>query len=105
MSIAGSNAPDEIKQLAGEYLPVFDGVELSSDWKSFFKFRTELHLADYLELLSEISKDVTENKEIRSQFSEVSYIYSYVWYGEFPIDSNTFKTVEKKYKFLFNSIN
>lgn len=39
---------EEIKKLTGEYLPVFDGVELSSDWKSFFKFRTKLHLADYL---------------------------------------------------------
>lgn len=45
-----------------------------------------------------------ENKDIRKQFSEVSYIYSYVWYGEFPIDSYKFKTVEKKYKSLFNSI-
>ncbi|WP_159023336.1 DUF4129 domain-containing protein [Formosa sp. L2A11] len=45
-----------------------------------------------------------ENKEIRSQFSDVSHIYSYVWYGEFPIDSQTFKTVEKKYKSIFNSI-
>ncbi|GGG47476.1 hypothetical protein [Bizionia arctica] len=46
-----------------------------------------------------------ENKDIRSQFSQVSHIYSYVWYGEFPIDSLKFQTVEKKYKTLFNSIN
>ncbi|WP_299779724.1 hypothetical protein [uncultured Formosa sp.] len=45
-----------------------------------------------------------ENKKIRSQFSDVSYIYSYVWYGEFPLDSQTFKTVEKKYKSIFNAI-
>ncbi|WP_290702030.1 hypothetical protein [Lacinutrix sp.] len=46
-----------------------------------------------------------ENKNLRSQFSEVSYIYSYVWYGEFPIDAFAFKTVEKKYKSIFKSIN
>lgn len=60
----------EIKELAGEHLPVFDGVELSADWKSFFKFRTELQLADYLELLSEISMDVK-----RSNVNRVQLIY------------------------------
>jgi hypothetical protein len=67
---------DEIKELAGEYLPVFDGVELSADWKSFFKFRTKLELADYLDLLSKISNDVTEKKEIkRSNVIRVQLIY------------------------------
>tara|TARA_R110002049_G_scaffold269032_1_gene445810 strand:+ start:11027 stop:16069 length:5043 start_codon:yes stop_codon:yes gene_type:complete len=67
---------EEIKKLTGEYLPVFDGVELSSDWKSFFKFRTKLHLADYLELLSKISTDVTDKKEIRrSNANRVQLIY------------------------------
>ncbi len=67
---------EEIKSLAGEYLPVFDGIELSSDWKSFFKFRTELKLADYLELLREISTDVTENKEVkRGNVNRVQLIY------------------------------
>ncbi len=66
----------EIKKLAGEYLSVFDGVELSADWKSFFKFRTELQLDDYLELLSEISTDVTEKKEVRrSNTNRVQLIY------------------------------
>lgn len=46
-----------------------------------------------------------ENKDIRNQFSEASYIYNYVWYGEFPIDSVSFNTVEKKYKSIFKSIN
>ena len=45
-----------------------------------------------------------ENKKIRDQFSEVLYLYNYVWYGEFPIDIHGFKTVEKKYKAIFNSI-
>jgi len=67
---------DDIKDLAGEYLPVFDGVELSADWKSFFKFRTNLHLADYLELLKKISTDINDNKEIkRSNINRVQLIY------------------------------
>ena len=39
-----------------------------------------------------------QNKQLRNQFSEVSYIYSYVWYGEFPLDTIKFNAVEKKYK-------
>lgn len=83
-----------------------------------FRLATRYYYLSLLKKLSdrktiEYHKDKTnteylfeiENKEIRSQFSEVSYIYSYVWYGEFPIDSLTFKTVEKKYKSIFNSIN
>jgi hypothetical protein len=67
---------DEIKELAGEYLPVFDGVELSADWKSFFKFRTNLQLADYLELLKKISTDINDNKDIkRSNINRVQLIY------------------------------
>lgn len=67
---------EEIKKLAGEYLPVFDGVELSADWKSFFKFRTEIQLADYLELLSVISTDVTDKKEVKtSNVNRVQLIY------------------------------
>ncbi|QXP58796.1 hypothetical protein [Olleya sp. HaHaR_3_96] len=45
------------------------------------------------------------DKQIRRQFTEVSHIYTYVWYGEFPLDTFKFETVEKKYKSIFNSIN
>ncbi|AUC81394.1 hypothetical protein [Lacinutrix sp. Bg11-31] len=83
-----------------------------------FRLATRYYYLSLLKKLSdkktiEYHKDKTnteytfeiENKTIRKQFSEVSYIYSYVWYGEFPIDSLKFKTVEKKYKSIFNSIN
>ncbi len=67
---------DEIKDLAGEYLPVFDGVELSDDWRAFFKFITELKLSDYLELLSEISTDVTKNREVKKgNINRIQLIY------------------------------
>ena len=37
-----------------------------------------------------------EDEVIRSDFSYLSYVYSYVWYGEFPIDEINFKLVENK---------
>jgi len=54
---------DEIKKIAGKYLPVFDGVELNQDWKSFFNFKTVLELDDYLELLINIMNDTEDNKK------------------------------------------
>ena len=44
------------------------------------------------------------NKKMRSNFSYLSYIYSYVWYGEFPISKMEFNTVEKKYKSFIETI-
>ncbi|MEE9407469.1 MAG: hypothetical protein V3V28_05285 [Polaribacter sp.] len=44
-----------------------------------------------------------ENQETRRQFSYLSYVYSYVWYGEFPIDEIKFKSVESKYKSFLKS--
>lgn len=45
-----------------------------------------------------------ENKEIRNQFSYVSYIYSYVWYGEFPVDEAKFVTIQNKYQSFLKTI-
>jgi len=56
---------EEIKSLTGNYLPVFDGVDLPPDWRSFFAFKTSLQLSDYLKLLSEISIDTTEKEEVK----------------------------------------
>ena len=67
---------DGIKKISGDYLPVFDGVELSSDWKSFFNFKTELQLVDYLYLLSEISRDSIESNNITStNSSRIQLVY------------------------------
>lgn len=54
-----------IIKLASIYLPVFDGPDLSSDWKSFFQFKSQLTLSDYLELISNIVSDVTEKGKIK----------------------------------------
>ncbi|HLV39402.1 hypothetical protein [Xanthomarina sp.] len=82
-----------------------------------FRLATRYYYLSLLKKLSDLKtieyhKDKTnteyvfeiENKDLRNQFSEVSYIYSYVWYGEFPIDSLKFKTIENKYKSIFKSI-
>lgn len=45
-----------------------------------------------------------ENTAIRTQFSYLSYVYSYVWYGEFPVDETNFKTAQNKYTSFINSI-
>ncbi|QNM86389.1 DUF4129 domain-containing protein [Polaribacter pectinis] len=44
-----------------------------------------------------------ENTETRKQFSYLSYVYSYVWYGEFPVDASKFHAVEHKYKSFLKS--
>lgn len=67
---------EEITRLAGNYLPIFDGPELSSDWKVFFKFRTKLELEDYLKILEDISTDINKEKEVkRSNYQRIQDIY------------------------------
>ncbi len=45
-----------------------------------------------------------KNKSMRSSFSYLSYIYSYVWYGESAVDEMKFKTIENKYKSFIETI-
>jgi hypothetical protein len=45
-----------------------------------------------------------ENTTIRTNFSYLSYVYSYVWYGEFPVDETSFKVAENKYQSFLKSI-
>ena len=45
-----------------------------------------------------------ENKMTRSQFSYLSYVFTYVWYGEFAVDENAFKLAEQKYQSFKNSL-
>jgi hypothetical protein len=73
----------------------------------------------YLSVLKELStkkvihyhKDKTnseylleiENLTARKDFSYLSYVYSYVWYGDFPVNEPKFKVIESKYKSFLNS--
>jgi len=45
-------------------------------------------------------KDTT----MRSHFSYLSYIYNYVWYGEFTVDELKFSTIENKYKSFLKTL-
>ena len=68
---------EEIRNIAGKYLPVFKGRELSQDWKAFFKFKTKLDLEDYLNILSQISLDIQDEHIIKNENCEkLQSIYS-----------------------------
>ena len=45
-----------------------------------------------------------ENSAMRSEFSYLSYVYTYVWYGEFPVDAQNFKAAQNKYQSFINSM-
>ncbi len=60
----------EIKDIAGKYLPVFKGPELSQDWKAFFKFKTMLDLEDYLNILLHISLDIQDEGSVKNENHE-----------------------------------
>ena len=45
-----------------------------------------------------------EDATSRKQFSYLSYVYSYVWYGEFPIDETNFKLAQNKYQSFKTSL-
>lgn len=68
---------EEIKVIAGKYLPVFNGPELSADWRAFFNFRTRFELSDYLELLGKISSDLDDKGRIKKDnHKKIQSIYS-----------------------------
>jgi len=56
---------NEIKTIAGKYLSVFDGVGLDQGWISFFQFKNQLVLDDYLELLTNIISDKSDDETIK----------------------------------------
>jgi hypothetical protein len=67
---------EEMLKMAGHYLPIFDGVELTPNWLSFFDFKTTLELTDYLEILKKIAKDITEKGEIKkSNLKRIQSVY------------------------------
>jgi hypothetical protein len=64
--------------------------------KEYIEYHKDKTNSDYLFEL--------KDAQVRSQFSYVSYIYSYVWYGEFPIDELKFGTIKEKYQSFMNQI-
>lgn len=45
-----------------------------------------------------------QNAELKSKFSYLSYVYTYVWYGEFSVDENNFVAAENKYQSFLKAI-
>lgn len=45
-----------------------------------------------------------KNTTIQSQFEYVSYLYNYIWYGEFELDEVTFIKAKKAFDNLINSL-
>lgn len=67
---------EEMKEIVGNYLPIFDGVQLTPNWLSFFDFKTSLEITDYLKLLKAISKDTNEKGVIKkSNIKRVQSVY------------------------------
>lgn len=68
---------DTLRDLLGEYLPVFDGPELDQNWRAFFQFKTELSLQDFLTLLTEMTDDRNEVGKLKQgNWKRVSEIYA-----------------------------
>jgi hypothetical protein len=40
----------------------------------------------------------------QKDFGDVSKVYDYIWYGEFPVDESSYKTAEEKFSGLFSKI-
>jgi len=64
--------------------------------KEIIKYDKDKTNSDYL-------FEIKETKQ-RSQFSYLSYIYTYVWYGEFNLNEEDFIKVQEKYKSFFKTI-
>lgn len=64
--------------------------------KEIIKYDKDKTNSDYLFEIEDIEK--------RKQFSYLSYIYTYVWYGEFELNQDDFSEVAKKYNTFYKTI-
>ncbi|NND63654.1 MAG: DUF4129 domain-containing protein [Flavobacteriaceae bacterium] len=82
---------DALKQknyrLAIRYMYLKALKELSS--KNLISWHYDKTNADY-------QREI-ENIELRSKFQKVSYLYDYVWYGEFEIDAEGFASAQRNF--------
>ncbi|MGK0414700.1 MAG: hypothetical protein ACJA1B_002928 [Polaribacter sp.] len=76
-----------------------------------YYYLTSLKILSNKELIS-YHKDKTnsaylleiENTDIKNQFSYLSYVYAYVWYGEFTIDEASFIRAQNKYQSFLKTL-
>ena len=45
-----------------------------------------------------------ENTQTRTEFSYLSYVFSYVWYGEFTVDEQSFTIAQNKYQSFLKTL-
>jgi hypothetical protein len=45
-----------------------------------------------------------QNNNLRSDFNYVSYLYNYIWYGEFEITDSSFESIKKTFETTLQSI-
>ena len=65
--------------------------------KNIIKYHVKKTNLDYL---NEIPSEI-----LKKEFSYLSYLYSYIWYGEFTITENEYNTAEQSFKqFIKNNI-
>lgn len=58
----------KIKEIGGKYLPIFDCDEyIPSNWLSYLKFKTNLEISDYLQILKSISEDINVSEEEKEE--------------------------------------
>lgn len=74
------------------YLLVLKNLSL----KNFIKFEDDKTNAEYL---NEIS-----NKPFSSKFAYTSYLYNYIWYGEFPLDTEKYRHAKSNFTALLKQI-
>ena len=49
-------------------------------------------------------KEISSNKKLHTDFEKLTYLYDYVWYGEFLIDESKFLEAENNFKSVFAKI-
>ena len=70
-----NNNATQIKEIAGKYLPILDYSEVvSPEWQEVLKFKKQIELDDYLEVLTKISQE-TDEEEQKENKKRVSLIY------------------------------
>ncbi|HET6991838.1 MAG TPA: hypothetical protein VFJ43_10960, partial [Bacteroidia bacterium] len=40
----------------------------------------------------------------QKEFGDVSKVYDYIWYGEFPVDESSYRTAEEKFSVLYKKV-
>ncbi|WP_335964368.1 DUF4129 domain-containing protein [Galbibacter sp. PAP.153] len=81
-------------RLAIRYYYLWLLKELSE--KEFIEYDVEKTNSDYFNEL--------QNEELKSKFSYASYLYNYIWYGEFSIQAEQYNTASNRFENFIKNI-